>query len=696
MDPGSGAEECNVRPTTELLPAAMMRYSALTLWFLGGIFLTFPDHVSGTQETQEAEEADATQQAQEDPCLMCHSMEAMFQATDDPARYVVTPEALAGSVHGPFGFSCSTCHQGMEFPHPENPQTSCSPCHSEVERIYHESLHGYSLARGNERAPTCASCHGNHDILSASNPSSPTHKVRLPATCAECHGQAGLLTDQLVRLPQSFQEYARSVHGQGATRGVATAAGCDDCHSVHDLKGSMDPDSPINPQNVATTCGQCHPDIQLEYDGSIHGRALYAGIRDSPTCTDCHGEHLILSPGNPDGRVYGAAQATETCGRCHDDPLIISKYGFEEGVVGSYLDSYHGWANRAGYGQAASCMDCHTAHNVLPKADPASSISDENIVATCGACHPGSTANFAASYDHRSTSIVANPVNRVIRSVYLWLIALIIGGMVLHNLVIINYFMLKRRREQASAEATVTRFTMNEVSQHLTLTVAFVVLVITGFALRYPDSFWVRGLAAIGMSEGVRGTVHRGAGVVLILISAYHAWYVLATKRGRSELKALLPSGKDVVDLVQNLRYLTFRSKKKARFARYDYSQKAEYWALVWGGVIMAITGIILWFPTAAARYLPALAIPAAQTVHYYEAILATLAILVWHFFFVIFHPEEYPMSWTWITGKMTKKSAKEHHAQWYEEELAPGDTEELETAMVGAEGKDVGSGTGD
>ncbi len=630
---------------------------------------------------------------EEDPCLMCHSMAGMFQG-DDTLRLVVTPQALEGSVHAPFGFSCSTCHQGMEFPHPENPRASCSPCHSELEALYAESLHGYALARGNERAPSCATCHGSHQILSSSNPQSRTHQVKLPGTCAECHGQAGLLTDQLVRLPQSFREYALSVHGEGATRGVAVAASCADCHSVHDLKGSADPESPINPRNVAATCGQCHPDIQIQYDRSIHGRALYAGIKDSPTCTDCHGEHLILSPTSPAARVSGIFKAEETCGRCHDDPLIISKYGFEAGVVGSYLDSYHGWANRAGDGRAASCMDCHTAHLVLPAADSASSISPANIVATCGACHPGATPNFAASYDHRSASITANPVNRAIRSIYLWLILLIIGSMVLHNLIIINYFMLKRRREQTEAQATVTRFTMNEVSQHLVLTVAFLVLVVTGFALRFPDAFWVKGLAALGMSEPVRGNVHRIAGVVLILVSAYHAWYVLATRRGRSDLKALLPQGRDVVDLAHNLRFLTFRSTKKARFARYDYSQKAEYWALVWGGIIMAVTGLILWFPTVAAKYLPALVIPASQTIHYYEAWLATLAILVWHFFFVIFHPEEYPMSWTWLTGKMTKKSAKEHHAQWYDEEIAP--LEGGGSELAGVDADDKVSGTGD
>jgi formate dehydrogenase gamma subunit len=393
---------------------------------------------------------------------------------------------------------------------------------------------------------------------------------------------------------------------------------------------------------------------------------------DSPTCTDCHGEHLILSPDDPAARVVGVSQAVETCGECHNDPTIISKFGLQDGVVGSYMDSYHGWATRSGDGLAATCVDCHSAHMVLPSEDPLSTVSAEGVISTCGGCHEGADANFAASYDHVSASMEGNPVNRMIRDVYIWLIVLVIGGMVVHNMVIMNYYMIKRRREQAGDQETVVRFTPNEVVQHLALTVSFITLVITGFALRFPEAWWVQGLLAIGMTEALRGDIHRVSGVILILTSVYHGWYVIATRRGRDEIKALFPAWRDITDVIHNLLYYTFRSKEKVKFGRYDYSQKAEYWALVWGTFVMALTGIILWFPMLTTRYLPALAIPAAQTIHYYEAWLATLAIVVWHFFFVIFHPEEYPMSWTWITGKATKKFVKDHHRQWYEDEIEP------------------------
>jgi len=605
-----------------------------------------------------------------DACLMCHGEPGFFKGKPDSAALVVAQASLDSSVHGAAGVRCSMCHPAMTaFPHPVDAKPlACSGCHADVGAQYIRSLHGYALERGNPRAPTCMSCHGAHGVLASSDPRSPTHKVRLPGTCATCHGTAGLLTDQIVKLPQSFTDYAQSVHGQGTGRGVASAASCADCHGVHDILGAADPTSRINPRNVAATCGQCHPDIELQYDGSIHGRALHAGVTDAPTCTSCHGEHHILSPRNPDAKTYAAHIATETCGQCHNDPVIVAKYNLQGGVVGSYVDSYHGWAVRRNYARAATCVSCHGVHSILPRSDSLSTISPAHVVSTCRQCHANADEGFAASYTHEKASISANPVNRAIRGIYIVLILGLIGGMVLHNLLIMNYFMMQRRKEEASAEVMV-RFDRVQIVQHLMLTLAFIVLVITGFALRFADAWWVRWLAAAGLTEPVRLNVHRVAAVVMILVGLSHAHYVFFTKRGKKEFRAIVPTWSDLKDLVLNLRFYTGRSKEKAQFGRYDYSQKAEYWALIWGTIIMIVTGLVLWFPTLAARFLPSFLIPAAQTIHYYEAWLATLAIIVWHFFFVIFHPEEYPMSWTWLTGKISKRAVREHHAKWYEEE---------------------------
>jgi formate dehydrogenase gamma subunit len=608
-------------------------------------------------------------------CLACHSSAALFQGKEDPQQYVVTQEEFAGSVHGALGLSCVMCHQdlrGTSFPHPTDlASPDCGACHASIRDRYNESVHGYAWVRGNPRAPTCATCHGRHNILRHTNPESPTYHSNLPQICEGCHG-TGLLTEQHVRLPLSAVGYAQSVHGRALERGVSTAAACTDCHGVHDLKGPADPASRINHANISQTCGRCHDEIRREYEQSIHGLALETGVRDSPTCIDCHGEHLILSREDPDARTCASNLATQTCGPCHDDPEIIAKYNLQGGVVGTYEDSYHGWASRRGCEATATCVSCHTAHLVLPAADSASTISDANIVATCGQCHENADARFAHSYTHETTSISANPVNRTIRYIYIWAIALIIGGMVIHNVMIMNYFMVEQRREEKK-ERLVLRFDRPQLVQHLLTTVSFIVLVITGFALRFPEAWWVDGLAKMGMTETVRGDVHRIFAVLLIITAFYHMYYVFLTRRGRREFKSIFPSFQDITDAYHAVRYYTFTGKETPKFGRYDYTQKAEYWALVWGTIVMIVTGLILWFPTESARLLPTWTIPAAQTVHYYEAWLATLAILVWHFFFVIFHPEEYPMSWSWITGKMSEEAVKRHHGRWYDELKARG-----------------------
>lgn len=606
-------------------------------------------------------------------CLMCHTDVSLFAGIEDPSRMVVSQEEYAESVHGALGLSCTMCHQGWSFPHtPEMQPVNCGSCHSSIRAVFDGSVHGYALQTGNPRAPTCVTCHGSHHILPSSDPESPTHRLRVPQTCATCHGTVGLLTQEYVRLPQTFGAYAQSVHGEQSERGISAAANCTDCHGVHDLRGPGDPTSRISHANISSTCGQCHEEISREYDQSIHGRALRAGLIDSPSCNNCHGEHLIRSPQDPEARTSSSRLAQETCGTCHANPEIISKYGLRGEVVGSYEDSYHGWATRGRYRGAATCVSCHTTHSVLPATDSTSSISPNHVVQTCAQCHPDADRAFAASYTHEAASIQMNPVNRVIRRIYLVLIIGTIGGMLLHNLVILNYYMMQRIREELAGGA-VRRFDSNELIQHMALTISFTLLVITGFALRFPEAWWVKGLSEIGMSEPVRSTLHRISAVVLMSTAVLHLYYVIFVKRGRQEIKAMVPRLHDVKEAFANIKYYTWRSKEHARFGRWDYTQKAEYWALVWGTVVMVLTGLVLWFPEKAVRILPALAVTISQTIHYYEAWLATLAILVWHFFFVILHPDAYPMNWAWVTGKLSREEVRRHHARWYEEELAPG-----------------------
>jgi len=87
-----------------------------------------------------------------------------------------------------------------------------------------------------------------------------------------------------------------------------------------------------------------------------------------------------------------------------------------------------------------------------------------------------------------------------------------------------------------------------------------------------------------------------------------------------------------------------------------------EYWAVIWGTIIMGVTGLMIWFKMDVTRFLPRWAVDVALTIHYYEAILACLAIIVWHFYHVIFDPDVYPLNWACWSGKVSRHWQEEEH----------------------------------
>ena len=505
-------------------------------------------------------------------CIMCHGEASNFAGSPDSVRLVVTSESYEGSVHGEAGMPCTSCHAGLAFPHPEDPPvTECGACHSNIAEQYEASLHGYARARGNMAAPTCIDCHGMHDILHSTDPLSKASHANTARLCAECHSSDFVgETSTGLAPPRTFDAFATSVHGLNEVIG---AANCTDCHGVHDMRGAQDARSRINRHNVAQTCGTCHTELAEEYQASIHGRAFEAGYGDSPTCTDCHGEHHILAHDDPDARTSDSHMALDLCADCHDDPEIIEKYGMQEGVVGSYEDSYHGWATTLEHGHVASCVSCHTAHSVLPASDPASTVSEENVVATCQKCHPAAGETFARSYDHASASVERNPVNRIIKTIYVWLIAVVIGGMLIHNAIIMFWFLRQARRRHVS-EPSFVRLSRSFVLQHVVLVLSFVALAITGFALRYADAAWVRGLASIGFDEAIRSTSHRVAGVILIVGSIWHVVWIALYRHGRRFISDMAPRPSDVTELATNVGFHLGVSKKQARFARFGSAER--------------------------------------------------------------------------------------------------------------------------
>jgi cytochrome b subunit of formate dehydrogenase len=392
---------------------------------------------------------------------------------------------------------------------------------------------------------------------------------------------------------------------------------------------------------------------------SIHGQALTRGNWQAPVCTDCHGIHTIKAPSDPASSVSAYNLARSTCARCHESVRLAGEFGFEGRRGSTYLASYHGLASKAGSNVVANCASCHGAHNILPSSDPKSTVNHANLIKTCGQCHPGVTEKFIQGKVHVDAPLsadIGSVAVRWIRRMYLTLIFFTIGAMLLHNLIIWRRKALLRRDAH---RRIVRRMDGNQRAQHLTLLISFFILVLTGFALKYPDSWFA---SFLSLNETLRGILHRTAGGVLIAVGLYHAAYLIVSAEGRRLMFSMLPEPKDALDARDTMRHYLGFNVSKPQFKRFNYAEKAEYWALVWGTIVMASTGLALWFKVQVGHLFPRWWLDVATAIHFYEAILATLAILVWHFYQVFFDPDVYPMNWAWYDGRMSVEHYQDEH----------------------------------
>jgi cytochrome b subunit of formate dehydrogenase len=615
-------------------------------------------------------------------CVACHTGAGgdMPHPADLPAVQCApchgdATKTLANRPHGTAGgrgaANCESCH-GTHAVQPAATmgRAACAKCHGEAVREYSGSLHAQALARGDNEASTCKDCHGaTHEVRSHQDPESPVAHHNLATTCGTCHADQALVERRRITIPAAVQLYENSVHGRSKNPGAAT---CSDCHESHALLKATDPASSVYRTNIPRTCGKCHTRELEAYTTGIHGQALARGVTRTPVCTDCHGEHQIRGPKDPSSPVASGGSVTATCASCHDATGIRETFGLPAGRLSSYRDSFHGLAARGGSPVVADCASCHGYHDVLPSTDPRSTVAAGNLEATCGRCHPGAGERFAQGRIHVPMAREEEPALWWIRTVYLWLIGLTIGGMSLHQGAHFAKQMRLRFRAQFQHAADHgptgrwhERMTVAERWQHALLAVSFFTLVYTGFALKFPEYWLFAWFARLETGYSLRSWIHRGAAIVMVAVSLFHVAY-LFTRRGRRLLVDLFPTIGDAMNAVDNGRYLAGLREHPPKMPRFSYIEKAEYWALVWGTVVMTATGFLLWFQNQTLRLFDLWVFDAATLIHYYEAWLAFLAIVVWHLYQNIANPEVYPMNWTWLHGKISEEQLRhEHGAQW-------------------------------
>jgi len=592
-------------------------------------------------------------------CASCHAGEAAD---------------LPNSIHAVLGNQpCQSCHGN---PHEVRPGaqialTKCAECHAQEVKEFQDSVHGQAVKAGDPFAPICASCHGPaHKIQASSDPASMVARKNLADTCAACHSNKDFLARHHFPVAHPVEQYKQSVHARAVAAGKE-AATCSSCHGSHAIFPARDSRAKINHWNLAATCGQCHGEIAKTYLSSVHGQAMEAGVRDAPVCSDCHGEHLILAPAELGSPVNPSQVSAATCGRCHGDQQLMERYNIPADRVPSYADSFHGLAMREGSQTVANCASCHGVHNIFPSSDPRSTVYSANLANTCGKCHSGAGTHFAIGPVHvQVTAGPAHPTVKVIRLLYWFLIPLVLGFMILHNVVDFVAKLIRRRRMFAKPPQ-IERMDLTFRIFHWIVMLSFPILVITGFGLRYPDQWWARPMVLIESHYAFRGALHRAAGVLLLVAMTYHVVHLALNPRDRKFVRYMLLRSGDLRDIFHVVRYNLGFTKVRPEFGRFNYAEKIEYWSFVWGTIIMSLSGFLLWFNSFTLRHFPKWALDAATAVHLYEAVLAALSILIWHFYMVIFDPDIYPTDLAWLTGKVPVEHYIHTRPAYVQEELA-------------------------
>ncbi|HNV02846.1 MAG TPA: cytochrome c3 family protein [Vicinamibacterales bacterium] len=620
-------------------------------------------------------------------CYGCHgdSSLTMTGPSGETRSLYVDEQKHAASIHGQN--RCTSCHADIvEVPHPEGftPRpVACSNCHRLESEIYLASDHGRAVHKGVSEAASCKDCHGaTHDLLNSRDPDSPVNRRNLPRTCGRCHADVAEMRKYNLRQSNPIVSYETSVHGIALLqKGALNSATCNDCHGSHDLHRSTNETSKLYWRTVPATCGKCHENVQRTYALSVHGKAVARGVRDAPVCTDCHGEHSIASASAPSSRV-SAANVPGTCAQCHAATRIITQYGLPPDTMSSYTQSFHGLALQGGNPTAADCASCHGAHDILPSSDPQSKVNPARLPQTCGRCHPGIGNRLGAEFFRVHAPAGRHAENpwlvNLVTLLYIIVIVVTIGGMALF--VTLDY--VKKARDHTRAvnadPFAETRLTPWLRHQHTILMVLFIGLVYTGFVHRYPEAFFSWPFKAFSGGSEARALLHRIFGWSFTVLFVVHVAALLGTPGGRQYARALWFGRVDFKDAVGVVAYNLGLRQDRPPARRWNYAEKAEYWALVWGSAVMTITGIMLVFSEALVRMWPKIVQDLAKVFHFYEAVLATLAIAVWHAYWTVFDPHEYPMNPAWLIGKKAGHAAR-HAAGPPEAPALPGP--ETETA---------------
>jgi formate dehydrogenase subunit gamma len=208
----------------------------------------------------------------------------------------------------------------------------------------------------------------------------------------------------------------------------------------------------------------------------------------------------------------------------------------------------------------------------------------------------------------------------------------------------------------------IRRFSKLERVEHLLTMLLFIALAVTGFPQKFQSASASQAVVDVLGGVGMARLLHRVTGVLFALLLVRHLLGSLVSLVRRRGQLSMVPAKKDFSDAVITLRYYLGLSRVEARFDRYDYRQKFEYWGLVFGGVVMVVTGLVLLFPVVVTYVLPGQIVPAAKLAHSSEGLLAFLIIIVWHIYNSHLNPDVFPFDPSIFTGYISRHRMEKEH----------------------------------
>jgi cytochrome b subunit of formate dehydrogenase len=341
----------------------------------------------------------------------------------------------------------------------------------------------------------------------------------------------------------------------------------------------------------------------------------------------------------------------------------------------------------------------------LPSRDPRSPVNPANLDATCGKCHVGAGAAFARVPVHSTIERESNFVPWAVKTVYTVLVVALIGAFVLF--ILLDLFGRLRLRlrwgppetehvdrrewpdedELVSPSETFKRMGYHGRLQHVVLILSFLLLVMTGIPVFLHQSDWMRSVIDLEGGFELRSRLHRAAAIGLIGLSVWHGATLLLMPTVRQWFGKMMFRPTDLRDFAQEMmfdlgllawlarrpalkplfdRYPGLRCDRRPRMGRYGLVEKLEYGAVLWGNLVMILTGTILWRPDWFLDWTPSWTFDVCRVVHGFEATLAFLAIIIWHMYHVHLRPGVFPMSRVWLNGRISREELRHHHPAEY------------------------------